>query len=276
MIPYNPCGAIVDFARFRYDTDCRFFKDSDVTTKIRWYPALPDAKCIPFPTVVNRQEWAYGDYDQPNLVARGEVFHAKKVINHMQPVPGADGSHICGTPQMFLEGATYDPSANFPLRPDGLPECCPGAVPKGVLWGGTARPMPDKGLVYGGRALELVLECSTSCFDVGTTHLGGFYTRLGIVRWPFYGPGPSVYAVVCDPSYPAQHISYESGPPGTVSVVAIRSASFCVLDHVIYSGPSDQPFELDCAITPTTFVAILVTASPGDFTVAIMTLSPIP
>lgn len=153
-MPYNPCGAIVDYGRFRYSTDCRFFRDSDVTAKIVWYPALPDAVELPFPSAITQSIWDRDGDLEPERSGVGEVTGSRRVIDHMAPVAGADGTHLCGTRSDFEVGALYDPDRPpIHYRADGLPECCPGGEIGGIAWGGLPqRPPPSGGVFWGGDA----------------------------------------------------------------------------------------------------------------------------
>lgn len=155
MIPFNPCGLICDWGRHRYKTRCRFFKDSDRVDEILWYPAAPGAKCIPFPTIFYQGIW---DRDPDGIdeyvEGPGEQWDEQHITTHMGVVPGSGTGHYCGTPEMFLEGAKFDALFHTDIRPDGLPVCCPGGPPKGLLWLGRSVVVPGftGGIVWRGRS----------------------------------------------------------------------------------------------------------------------------
>lgn len=155
-MPYNPCGAIVDWSRFRYTTRCRFFADSDIQTDIVWYPAAEDARVLPYDSAIFNREW---DRDG-NLPLQGEgvgeVSDAPRRINHFPTPFGANGSHQCGTESDFAEGAIYDPDVHVEYRSDGLPKCCPGGI-GGVLWGGFQPIFGSGGVRWGGQYVQPVL-----------------------------------------------------------------------------------------------------------------------
>lgn len=211
MIPYNPCGAIVDWSRFRYRTACRFFRDTDLESEIIWYPAAPNARCLPFDSAIFNREW---DRDG-NLPLQGkgvgEVPDAPRVISHLGTPPGAVGNHQCGTRSDFEIGAAYDPAVNVEYRPDGLPVCCPGGV-GGFLWGGRMPTLPVGGTLWGGASNPVTLSGSVvfpNDIDLDTPQWGRFvsffvngYVRSSApvpagtyhVRWS-YAYAPSIYTV---------------------------------------------------------------------------------
>lgn len=158
MIPYNPCGAVVEWGRFRYRRPCRFFKDDPARVdEVIWYPAAPHARALPFPSAINQLVNSHDDTDWDWGDEIGEVPNSPKVIDHMKPIPLAIGQHQCGTATDFAEGAEYDPDAHYPYRADGLPECCPGEI-GGVEWGGQMPIPPEGGIEWGGQFEIFVLE----------------------------------------------------------------------------------------------------------------------
>lgn len=136
MIPFNPCGLVCDFGRHRYKTKCRFFKDSDRVDEITWYPAAPHAKFLPFPSIFYQSIWDRDPDEIDGYVeGPGEVWDEQHKTTDMVAPPGSGTGHYCGTPEMFLEGAHYDPAFRVAIRADGLPVCCPGGI-GGLFWGG--------------------------------------------------------------------------------------------------------------------------------------------
>lgn len=122
-MPINPCGYIVDFNRRAYDTKARFFNDSPSEVTIRWYPALPEAKCLPFPSKWNSLDWDSAPYERGPL---GEVWDTPRTNNFTIPIPLTGKGHFCGTEHDFRHGVSitnpqqpvgYDPGT-------GLPLCC--------------------------------------------------------------------------------------------------------------------------------------------------------
>lgn len=114
---------MVDYIRRPYRVLARPFKDSEETAEMVWYPALPDAPTLPFPTVFNSLEY------QPFPLAKtspGEVPFVDRIFTEQRPKPHATGNHQCGSPEAFLDGISYDPAAVVPYNDDGLPVCCVG------------------------------------------------------------------------------------------------------------------------------------------------------
>jgi hypothetical protein len=227
--------------------------------KIRWYPTLANAVALPFPTEVNRREWDDDNYDQPILDQVGEVFGAVKKINHMLPIPGADGQHVCGTADQFRYGAVYDPTANYPMRADGLPVCCPGAVPKGIVWGGAQRPAPGMGFVWGGQGGTLATLGQESCVNAlagGAGHAGepsfGFIT-------PTDGPTQTEewwYYDVQSFGYASAQFDFFGGPADQVTVYT--TPNLCGTLTAIHTGPATEAYTLVIPAPPAAFFRILV------------------
>jgi len=107
-------------------TRCRFFRDSDVEDEVLWYPALPDAEMLPYPSMIGN---SYLDPDGVFFLPGGEVYGAEKIFSPEQQKPGALGGHVCGTETDFREGCLFLPDEPpVTYRTDGLPTCCGAAV----------------------------------------------------------------------------------------------------------------------------------------------------
>lgn len=133
----DPCGAVCDYIRRPYTTDCHFFRDSDQAVKIMWYPAKPDAPVLDTPSVIASldswvQERPLGIYTGYKV---GEVPGATRTFNSAQVKPQANGQHRCGTEDEWANGAVFADATPRPRRADGLPTCC-GEMPAGVVVGG--------------------------------------------------------------------------------------------------------------------------------------------
>lgn len=118
-------------------------------SEIIWYPALPDAPVLPFPSIITSSEWDVEERRNgyPYRTGPGEVWDAPRVRLRPQTKPAAAGKHVCGTREDFEQGAHYDPTLPPRLyRPDGLPTCC--APGRGVLLGPAPGPIPTGGLVW--------------------------------------------------------------------------------------------------------------------------------
>lgn len=165
-MPFNPCGRVVDFGRSSYRTRCRFFRDSEVEADIVWYPALPDAPVLGFPSAITSSEWDVQERDgtYPHRTGVGEVPGAPRRRLRPTTKRAATGAHVCGTRSDHEFGASYNPSITPRLyRADGLPVCCApgegllfgaapgaGAQPAGGLLVSTPYPAASGGLLLGG------------------------------------------------------------------------------------------------------------------------------
>ena len=196
-MPYNPCGRVVDFGRVPYRTSCRFFKDSDVETDIIWYPALPNAPVLGFPSAISSLNWGVEERDIGVYCGYrvGEVPTAERKYTNQKPKPAARGGHVCGTPEDFADGAVYDPDAPpIPYRPDGLPQCCVDGGGVGLGWQafpllrgelgwyrGDASPRQANSETYpgSGQGYDIgveVIHCA-QVVEVGSNDLDGFWRR---------------------------------------------------------------------------------------------------
>lgn len=141
MIPFNPCGRIVDFLKDEYEVDVHPYRDAPEVGRIRWYKVGDDAPVLPYDSILNtlyqheQRLWT----EDPT---RGEVPFTQRVAPPNHPPVQPVGDHVCGTPQDFAEGGLYDPEAvNPPVDRWGIPMCCnPVAVPLG---GGVSSGRPE-------------------------------------------------------------------------------------------------------------------------------------
>jgi len=104
---------------------------------IRWYFAVPGAKCLPFPTL-----WGSSDFCDLNEQCEANIGEIPRFNAHTQfqgdipfwPMPewnngaapqGATGQKFCGTQTQFQTAAPWSTSLPFvTLGPTGLPTCC--------------------------------------------------------------------------------------------------------------------------------------------------------
>lgn len=137
---------MVEYGRRPYSTDCRFFKDSDEVVRIKWYPALPDAGVLPFPSKITSLDWSswpwlaegVGEVFKPS---RGPTLLGDRPFNHAQPIPYAKGIEPCQGAEVFAQGEEFDPDAP-PQQYDelGFPLCCLNHITAsgGIEWNGAA------------------------------------------------------------------------------------------------------------------------------------------
>lgn len=137
--------------RRAYSTECRFFRDSDLVSRVRWMEAAPDAEVLPFPSVIlSRQQ----EQDDWLPIEPGEVADALRTTTLERAPAGTGTGHICGTEEEFNNGEVFDPTRE-PLQYGsyGLPLCCdpPMRVFGGAGAGGRNTLRVYRGLaVYGG------------------------------------------------------------------------------------------------------------------------------
>lgn len=134
MTRYSPCGSIVDIARRPYKTACRFLRDDDRVSTIRWAEAQPDARPLPYPSVILSLDFERSDSQEWPV---GEVDGAPRPFIHDAVPPGLIGDHVCGTEDDFEQGGQYRPDlppAEYDA--DGWLRCCTG--PKKVHGGAGA------------------------------------------------------------------------------------------------------------------------------------------
>lgn len=95
-------------ARMRgYETDVRFFADSDQVTRIHWYRVPKDRPCLPVASFVQNSDWT--NFNGPRATifkgeapyTQGEQWVDRPAVNR-PPLPGEKFSgHFCGTPQQW-------------------------------------------------------------------------------------------------------------------------------------------------------------------------------
>ena len=142
----------MDLARRPYTTACRFLRDSDTVSMIRWTECHPDAQPLPYPSVIlsldmersDNQEWPVGEVDGA----------PRRFIRDVTP-PGLIGDHVCGTEQDFGEGGEYRPDLPpAEYAQDGWLKCCepPKTIRGGAAAGGHVVPIRYRALAGPGGA----------------------------------------------------------------------------------------------------------------------------
>lgn len=151
----NPCGKAVDIGRRPYTTKAKLVAGSNELFTLVWYKADPAAGTLPFPSAVSSLDWA-SDPTRPTPI--GEVFGQSRKYNGKWRVLGADGSHVCGTADDFLNGCKpADPPREY--LPNGLPKCCRPALKLGI-----------GGLLLGG----------TCTVNVGSSYCSGYFVPASL------------------------------------------------------------------------------------------------
>lgn len=150
--------------RVPYTTTARLFRDSPLTTTIRWYKVPRENGTLQLDTQVNSGYWEWAPWTRKGV---GEVWESPKRYDTRQPPVIGPTDHICGTPEDFLFGCEYnDQLPPVAYDQDGVPACCrPG--PGGVIIGGSAvlaDPTTAGAVVIGG-GVDLA--------DIGAVVIGG-------------------------------------------------------------------------------------------------------
>ena len=213
----------MDWIRRSYTTTARPFRDSDETVTIVWYPCVPEAPALGFPTMMVSEDW---DSEWTFPLPGGEVPGAPRPFRYERPKPGATGEHVCGTQQDFEEGCKYEPDEPAVVYGTlGLPNCCDPAV---VTQGGVA---------FGGQALVSFSETpGTTCADAATFAFE--------VNQAFTVPGAGTYWHRLPGALAFEHVylvSNEVVNPGLPNISGVWSGADCL--HLnpagsIASGPN--------------------------------------
>lgn len=127
MTRYAPCGHAVDIGRRPYKTQCRFLRDHDTVSEIRWIECKADAPVLPYWSGIESLSMTK---DPWQLTGLGEVYGAPQTFTGQRAPDGFDGSHLCGSQTDFELGGAYLPDIPpAPYDPQGFLECCMVAPP---------------------------------------------------------------------------------------------------------------------------------------------------
>ncbi len=215
------------------------FRNSDDLVDFIWYPALPDAPVLPYPSLFTDPVWDDWDYEHEGV---GLVTTPNIKNNWKKVIPKALAKHICGERIDFGEGGYYDPLAPpVPYRPDGLPSCCGPADPDAG------------GMGMGGHVIPLIIPPAppfnpgNTCATAGVANVDQLYTftssSIGS-QWIKLNRSPGAFFghLLCqydDGSVPKQ-INKFGGPdcPGLVFQTALQT-NFV---FTVVFGPTDVGF----------------------------------
>lgn len=117
---------IMDFLRSCYNTQCRFFNDSNLQSPIHWYFTHPGAKIFPGINAFNSLNWRDIKADAPI----GEVAGLARPWSNGQGIP-TTGQTFCGSFADFQNGLVTT-GERVPISPDGVRLCC-GGLPNRLL-----------------------------------------------------------------------------------------------------------------------------------------------
>lgn len=139
VIPYDPCGRIVDWYSKPYFAWVHPFRDSTIEAKIEWYPARDDAEVLPYDSVFCNLDQQRMDQVLPIFCGYdvGEIPFTPRPRSFAKAPTRPNGPRVCGTADDFENGAVYDPTLEAePRDADGMPICCRDDV-GGILWSGS-------------------------------------------------------------------------------------------------------------------------------------------
>lgn len=112
----------VDIGRRPYTTTARFFRNSDVETKIKWLPADPARGTFPGVSRICSLDWVTHPETAEGV---GEVFNTSRSYNRGKSFGPIGGNHFCGTLDEHRNGEVLDPTRPMmEYAPSGLPLCC--------------------------------------------------------------------------------------------------------------------------------------------------------
>ena len=113
---------ICDIGRIGYNRPCQFFADGvGPVMTINWYRAPAGAKVFPFPQRFMSTNWSAWPWE---LNSPGELWEGPPTWTAGRTPPTVDGQSFCGPADWFVNGADYDPLANYPRDPFGPLVAC--------------------------------------------------------------------------------------------------------------------------------------------------------
>jgi len=115
----------MDVIRTASIRDCQFFRDSDITTPIKWYRAPAGALTFPATHRFGHLSW----YSEPwKATGVGEVYASADRYFKGDTPAGVKGQTYFGLLSDFQQGATYDSSLDVPRTDFGLALACPSCL----------------------------------------------------------------------------------------------------------------------------------------------------
>jgi hypothetical protein len=241
VIPYDPCGRIVDWYHKPYFAWVRPFRDSDVEAKIEWYPARDDAEVLPFDSAFCNLDQQRMDQILPIFCGYkvGEVPFRERPRSFAKANKRPNGPNVCGTREDFEDGAVYNP--DLPPEPrdqDGLPVCCHHEG--GLVLGGLVATPTSGGLVFGG-AVESAIGGPT-CAGATVFSVGDHVYHL---PQPIPGPGNSDVWFRAGPLVAGNYRLRFNGvprPPPDFSIWAVWIGTSCA---TLFGYPGINPPPVD-------------------------------
>lgn len=202
--------------RVAYKTQCRFLRDHDTVSEIRWVEALPQAPTLPYVSAIMSRRMEQRPWPEDGV---GEVFGAPWTKTLQKAPDGLDGSHLCGEPIDFQEGGAYLPDippAEYDAQ--GYLACCEVPAP----------PPP-----------AIPIELGTQCFAGPPMVVGQWYEA-------FYLNGFGIYGWATVPGIPpgqAHRVEWSVVEGGPVIGQAYQMIN-CLANYFLFSMPTEGCYTL--------------------------------
>ena len=127
MIPFHPCGQVVDLLRHCYKSKMRLWQDDPTETEIRWFRAPPGAKILDGVSVLRSwQTWLRGEENTSGI---GEVTGISYPYDKGANPVGYTGQHQCGEKKVFERGGIHNQDPEIETEANGSAACCQVPVP---------------------------------------------------------------------------------------------------------------------------------------------------
>lgn len=105
-----------------YSIPCRFLRDNDTESVVKWVEARPDALTLDRANIITSQDW---ELDRGLLPVEVGEQEGRRIFKIAHAPVGLGRGHVCGTDADFDEGGLYEPELPpVAYSADGYPLCC--------------------------------------------------------------------------------------------------------------------------------------------------------
>lgn len=130
---------VMDFGRFGYKRDCRFFRDDDRLIPIQWYVAPEGAEIFPDVHKFSQLGWYSAPWEATGI---GESYDASVIRNRPVTPPTSQGKGYFGELADFQFGAAFNPDTEIERDVWGLAKaCCEDCQPVLLMEGENKPPL---------------------------------------------------------------------------------------------------------------------------------------
>lgn len=131
LVPFDPCGMVVDYLPRCYTTKMKMWQGEDTTCEVRWYRCEPGAKELPQRSPFRARAYYWTGEGDPDL---GEVLTPQQTgyDKGANPLRFA-GQHYCGDLTSFMAGGVRGVSKTLTVVEGGGTDCCRGSPPCGPV-----------------------------------------------------------------------------------------------------------------------------------------------